>query len=255
MRRNQEKIKKKKKKTDLITVAGVKRSLTKSDTPLELQVNYPSQSSTGNQLNGYLSQLLVEQGRSKMNVGQEMSTCPVCLFCIELPSFPNTIYYWGYLSPLCILSYSDKYGFISGCLFCFTDLCLFLCHPRQRADSLEKTLMLAKVGGKRKRGWQRMRWLDSITNSMDMNLRRLQEIVKDGEAWCAAVHRVTKCQTRLRDCTPPPHCSEYCGFVIIVWNQGVWSFLLCSSFSGLFWLFGVFFVSVEILELFVLILW
>ena len=114
----------------------------------------------------------------------------------------------------------------------------------------------AREGWRQKeKGRQRMRWLDSITNSMDMNLRRLQEIVKDGEAWCAAVHRVTKCQTRLRDCTPPPHCSEYCGFVIIVWNQGVWSFLLCSSFSGLFWLFGVFFVSVEILELFVLILW
>ena len=70
--------------------------------------------------------------------------------------------------------------------------------PRQRADSLEKTLMLGKVGGKRKRGWQRMRWFDSITNSMDMNLSKRQEIVKDGEAWGAAVHGVTKRQTRFR---------------------------------------------------------
>ena len=57
----------------------------------------------------------------------------------------------------------------------------------QSANSLEKTLMLGKVGGKRKRGWQRMRWLDSITNSMDMNLSKLQDIVKNREIWCATV--------------------------------------------------------------------
>ena len=65
----------------------------------------------------------------------------------------------------------------------------------QRADSLEKTLMLAKTEGKRRRGQQRMRWLDGISDSMDMNLTKLQEIVEDRGAWRAAVHGVTKGQT------------------------------------------------------------
>ena len=65
-------------------------------------------------------------------------------------------------------------------------------HLIRRVDSLEKTLMLGKTEGKWRRGWERMRWLNSITNSMDMNSRKLGEIVKDREAWHAAVHWVTK---------------------------------------------------------------
>ena len=72
-------------------------------------------------------------------------------------------------------------------------------HVMQRANSLEKILMLGKIEDKRRRGWQRMRGLNSISKSMGMNLSKLQEIVKDIGAWCAAVHGVTKSQTPLSD--------------------------------------------------------
>ena len=94
----------------------------------------------------------------------------------------------------------------------------------RRADSFEKTLMLGKIEGRRRRGQQRMRWLDSITDSMDMSLSRLQELAMDREAWRAVVHGVAKSQTRLSNRTELNRYMEYClphevqSFCLPIWH-------------------------------------
>ena len=104
-------------------------------------------------------------------------------------------------------------------------------HLMRRANSLEKTLMLGKIEGKRRRGWQRTKWLDGITDSVDMSLRKLREMVKDREAWHSAVHGVTKSRTQLSNWTTMT--SQSCYTRNFIFNSRFRIFSVTSNYPEL----------------------